>query len=36
MLGLFPGSIADVRARSAEWKIGLKDWAELRRKLAGW
>src|SRR6185437_16090997 len=23
MLGLFPESVADVRARSAEWKIGL-------------
>lgn len=34
-LGLFPVSVADVRARSAEWKTGLKDWAEL-RKLAGW
>ena len=34
-LGLFPVSGAAVRARSAEWKTGLKDWAEL-RKLAGW
>jgi hypothetical protein len=33
--GLFPASVADVRARSAEWKTGLKDWAEL-KKLAGW
>ena len=34
-LGLFAVSGADVRARSAEWKTGLKDWAEM-RKLAGW
>lgn len=33
--GLFPASFADVRTRAAEWKSGLKDWAELRR-LAGW
>jgi hypothetical protein len=35
VLGLFPVSVADVRARSAAWKTGLKDWTEL-RKLAGW
>ena len=35
VLGLFPVSGADVRARSAEWKTGLKDWAEM-TKLAGW
>ena len=34
-LGLFPTRVADLRARSAEWKTGLKDWVELRR-LAGW
>ena len=34
-LGLFPTRKADLRARSAEWKTGLKDWAEL-RSLAGW
>ena len=34
-LGLFPVSGADLWARSAEWKTGLKDWAEM-RKLAGW
>ena len=34
-LGLFPTSVADVSARSAEWKTGLKDWFEL-KKLAGW
>jgi hypothetical protein len=34
-LGLFPASVGDIRARSAEWKTGLKDWAEM-RKLAGW
>lgn len=34
-LGLFPVSVADMRARSAAWKTGLKDWAML-RKLAGW
>lgn len=34
-LGLFPVGFGDVRTRSAEWKAGLKDWAEL-RKLTGW
>ena len=34
-LGLFPTSMADLRARSAEWKTGSKDWTELKR-LAGW
>jgi hypothetical protein len=33
--GLFPVSVADVWARSAEWKTGLKDWAMM-RNLAGW
>ncbi len=34
-LGLFPTKVSDQQVRSAEWKTGLKDWAEL-RKLAGW
>ena len=34
-LGLFSVSIADVQSQSAQWKTGLKDWAEL-RKLAEW
>lgn len=34
-LGLFPVSIDDARARSANWKTGLKDWAEMKR-LAEW
>jgi hypothetical protein len=33
--GLFPVSVADARARSAAWKSGLADWAEL-KTLAGW
>ena len=34
-LGLFPTKVSDEQVRSAEWKTGLKDLAEL-RKLAGW